>query len=102
MTLKARDLAELVDRDRLIGRLQAMVRTPSENPPGEEAAVAELVRGYCEELGLETSSHEHEPGRPSVLARWGTGDPQLCYCSHLDVVPAGDPTLWQREPYGAA
>ncbi len=101
MTPTVRDLSELVDRDRLIDRLQAMVRTPSENPPGREAEVAKLVRGYCDDLGLATSEHEHEPGRPSVLARWGDAPAQLCYCSHIDVVPAGDPTLWQHEPYAA-
>ena len=98
----APDLAVLLDRERLVARLGALVRTPSENPPGDEAEVARLVSSMCEEIGLETARHELEPGRPSVVARWGTGRPLLCYCSHYDVVPAGDPTLWQHHPYGAA
>lgn len=97
------DFATFADRDRLVDRLQQLVRTPSENPPGEEAAAAALTAAFCEELGLDTDLHEVEPGRPSVVARWrGSGGPALCYCSHIDVVPAGDPSLWERDPYSGA
>lgn len=97
------DFATFAERDRLVDRLQQLVRTPSENPPGEEAAAAALTAALCEELGLEVEQHEVEPGRPSVVARWSVGDgPTLCYCSHIDVVPAGDPGLWERDPYSGA
>lgn len=101
MTPAVGDLEGLVDRDRLIERLRSLVRTPSENPPGNEAAVAGVVREQCEALGLTVTEHEHEPGRPSVVARYGEGSPKVGFCSHIDVVPAGDPTLWTHEPYGA-
>jgi succinyl-diaminopimelate desuccinylase len=97
------DFATFVDRDRLVDRLQQLVRTPSENPPGEEAAAAALTAAFCTDLGLEVEEHEAEPGRPSVVARWrGYDGPTLCYCSHIDVVPAGDPGLWERDPYSGA
>lgn len=91
-----------LDRDRLTDRLRRLVAIPSENPPGDEAAVAAEVAGMAEELGLEVSTHEAEAGRPSVVARYGTGgSPHLVFCSHLDVVPAGDRGLWEWDPYGA-
>lgn len=97
------DFATLADRDRLVDRLQQLVRTPSENPPGEEATAAALTSAFCDEIGLEVEQHEAEPGRPSVVARWrGSDGPTLCYCSHIDVVPAGDPALWERDPYSGA
>lgn len=97
------DFATFVDRDRLVDRLQQLVRTPSENPPGEEAAAAALTSALCKDLGLDVEEHESEPGRPSVVARWrGSDGPTLCYCSHIDVVPAGDPSLWERDPYSGA
>jgi acetylornithine deacetylase/succinyl-diaminopimelate desuccinylase family protein len=100
MTLALADIAQHFDRDRLVERLQQLVRTPSENPPGNEAEVAKLTRTYCEELGLESEAHEVEPGRPSVIARWKGGDgPTFTYCSHIDVVPVGDPSLWERDPF---
>jgi acetylornithine deacetylase/succinyl-diaminopimelate desuccinylase family protein len=102
MALNA-DFATSSDRDRLIDRLGQLVRTPSENPPGEEAAVASLTSALCKDLGLEVEEHEAEPGRPSIVARWrGSPGPTLCYCSHIDVVPAGDPGLWSRDPYSGA
>jgi succinyl-diaminopimelate desuccinylase len=102
MSVSVGDIAPHVDPERLVDRLRDLVRTPSENPPGREAEVAKRVQEYCDDLGLNTSIYEYEPGRPSVLARWGSGaHPVLCYCSHIDVVPAGDPTLWAHDPYGA-
>lgn len=97
------DFATFAETDRLVERLRQLVRTPSENPPGEEAAAAALTSAFCNDLGLEVEEHEAEPGRPSVVARWRGGDgPTLCYCSHIDVVPAGDPSLWERDPYSGA
>ena len=102
MTPSAADIAGAVDRDRLIGRLETLVRTPSENPPGEEAEAARVSSSYCEALGFDVSLHELDPGRPSVVARRRFGDgPTLCFCSHIDVVPAGDHTLWVHPPYAA-
>ena len=102
MTPSAADIAGAIDRDRLIGRLETLVRTPSENPPGEEAEAARVSASYCEALGFEVSLHELDPGRPSVVARRTFGEgPTLCYCSHIDVVPAGDHALWTHPPYAA-
>ncbi|MGH2736229.1 MAG: M20 family metallopeptidase [Actinomycetota bacterium] len=103
MSASKPNYAQLIDRDRLVGRLVELVRARSENPPGAEAEAAEVARRHCEELGLEVSLHEAQPGRPSVVARWGTGGGgrAVTYCSHLDVVPAGDPALWSVDPYGA-
>lgn len=102
MTLSVVDIRAHLDRDRLVGRLSELVRAASENPPGNEAEAAGLAAGYCDELGLEVSEHEAEPNRPSVVARWpGNGGPTLCYCSHIDVVPAGDRALWDVDPFAA-
>jgi succinyl-diaminopimelate desuccinylase len=98
----ASQLAALVDRDRLIRRLEALVRAESENPPGRELEAARLVAGYCKELGLEVAEYECEADRPSIVARWVGGDgPVLGYCSHIDVVPAGDRGLWEHDAFEA-
>ena len=102
MTPSATDIAAVIDRERLIGRLETLVKTPSENPPGEEAEAARVTASYCEALGFDVSLHELDPGRPSVVAKkvFGPG-PTLCYCSHIDVVPAGEHALWTHPPYAA-
>jgi succinyl-diaminopimelate desuccinylase len=95
-------IEDKVESTRITERLQALVSTPSENPPGNEGEVAKLVATLCEEIGLDTSLHESVPGRPSVVARWEGGPgPTVGYCSHIDVVPAGDHSLWATEPFGA-
>ena len=94
--------ATFLDRGRLVERLQTLVRTPSENPPGEELRAAELVAGWCEELGGKVEMHEAVADRPNVVARWGSGRPTLGYCSHYDVVPAGDRRLWDDDPYSGS
>lgn len=96
------DIEGFVDRDRLVARLTELVRAPSENPPGDEAEAARVAEKQCRELGFDVSLHEAEPDRPSVLARWEASPGRtIGYCSHIDVVPAGDPGLWEVDPYGA-
>ncbi len=66
--------------------------------PGERKA-AEHVASLLGEVGIDAEIHESEPGRASVLARWGgtTGEPLLLH-GHLDVVPA-DADDWQVHPF---
>lgn len=91
-----------IDRVELTERLVRLVTTESENPPGREAAAAELVAAMCEDLGLDVAMQAAVEGRPNVIASWRGGDgPTLGFCSHIDVVPAGDPALWEVDPYGA-
>ena len=101
MEATASQFSELLDREQLTDRLVAMVREPSENPPGEEARVGELVASQCQDLELDVEVHELETGRPNVVARWGSGKRVVGYCSHFDVIPAGDHKLWEQDPYGA-
>lgn len=102
MTLSKADIERFIDRDRLIERLADLVKAESENPPGNEAAAAKVAEAQCEEMGLEVSTHEVEPGRPSVVARLrGQGGRVVGFCSHIDVVPAGDHSLWEVDPYAA-
>jgi succinyl-diaminopimelate desuccinylase len=44
------------------------------------------------------------PGTPDVdnlYARWGRGQPNLCFAGHTDVVPVGNEAAWTRPPFGA-
>lgn len=101
MSLGVGDLRRYLDRDRLTATLQRLVQSPSENPPGAEAAVAGLCAELFEEMGLTPELHDFAGDRPSVVARLRGGDgPTLTYCSHIDVVPAGDPGLWNHPPFG--
>jgi acetylornithine deacetylase/succinyl-diaminopimelate desuccinylase family protein len=102
MMTSAGDLRTHLDENRLVTRLQELVRARSENPPGEEARAAEVAAEMCESLGMDVTAVEVDPGRPSVIARKVFGDgPTLGYCSHIDVVPAGPLGEWGHPPFDA-
>src|SRR3954471_13127693 len=66
--------------------------------PGERKA-AEYVAGLLDEVGIDSRLYESEPGRTSVVARWGgdQGDGLLLH-GHLDVVPAAAED-WRLDPF---
>jgi acetylornithine deacetylase/succinyl-diaminopimelate desuccinylase-like protein len=66
--------------------------------PGERKA-AEHVAGLLAEVGIDAEIIESDPGRSSVVARWGgtEGDPLLLH-GHLDVVPANADD-WRVHPF---
>ncbi|MBT8404072.1 MAG: hypothetical protein KJP18_09455, partial [Gemmatimonadetes bacterium] len=71
--------------------LRELVRTPSVNPQLEadgagEADIARLTARWLSGWGFEVEWREPEPGRPSVLARHGSGGPTLLLNGHLDTV----------------
>jgi acetylornithine deacetylase/succinyl-diaminopimelate desuccinylase-like protein len=82
--------------------LSELIREPTFDPPGNEAAVARLVVRRLASAGIEAEIVETPgDGRAAAWARLpGTGGERpLVLLSHIDVVPAeaGD---WQRDPFG--
>ena len=73
-----------------------------QNGPGERKA-AEHVAALLDEVGVEAQMFESEPGRTTMVARWGETpdnrhrDPLLVH-GHLDVVPARAED-WQVHPF---
>lgn len=70
--------------------------------PGERKA-AEYVAGLLAEVGIDSQIFESEPGRASVVARWGNQNsarPGLLIHGHLDVVPA-QASDWSVDPFAA-
>ncbi|MCW2783698.1 MAG: dapE 4 [Marmoricola sp.] len=66
--------------------------------PGERKA-AEHVAALLDEVGIEMQVVESEPGRTSLIGRWGgdVGEPVLLH-GHLDVVPA-NAADWAVPPF---
>jgi len=85
------------DRESLTSFLRDLVRTPS--PSGHEGAVAERLMVEMRTAGLQ-EVHTDKAG--SVVGRLGTGQgPVLLYDGHMDHVGPGNPSSWQRDPFGA-
>jgi acetylornithine deacetylase/succinyl-diaminopimelate desuccinylase-like protein len=81
----------------LLGRLIGMNTV---NPPGNEAAVQEFLKGTLMASGFECELLEAEAGRPNLLARLrGERDgPTLTLLGHVDTVRA-DPEEWSFDPW---
>jgi acetylornithine deacetylase/succinyl-diaminopimelate desuccinylase-like protein len=90
--------------------LAALVKIPTDNPPGDLAAAAEATARLLEGLGLVVERHPVPPeltrdaGMISatnlvVRQRFGPG-PVIALNAHGDVVPPG--AGWTQDPYGAA
>ena len=85
--------------------LERLVRIPSVAFPGFDhshvqrsaEAVAELLRG----CGLETQIVQEDGGQPAVIGHRPApaGAPTVLLYAHHDVQPAGDPALWNGEPF---
>ena len=106
-TIHAFLAAERAHAERFLAEL---VRTPSDNPPGECRPHAERAAGLLEELGFTVERHPVAEARVRaagmvgvtnliVRRRFGPG-PVVALNAHGDVVPPGEG--WTEDPYGAA
>jgi succinyl-diaminopimelate desuccinylase len=79
---------------------QQLVRFDTRNPPGQEAACADFLRGLLESRGFAVQAYSHAPGRTSLVARVGDPDAavSLCFVGHLDTVPLGKAS-WTVDPF---
>ncbi|MDR1237567.1 MAG: M20 family metallopeptidase [Propionibacteriaceae bacterium] len=90
-----------VDDTWTLDLLRSLLRADSQNPPGHEAAAAQVVAEALTGLGLRVRSIEVEPGRPNVVAELPGDDPEsLLLNGHLDTVTIGDPDAWHYDPFG--
>lgn len=86
------------DIGRMKRELAELVAIRSENPPGREIDVAELVAHRLREIGLTVSLDEYKPGRVNVEASLENGPgPVFAFNTHMDVVPAG--SGWTSDPF---
>ena len=67
-------------------------------PPAQEEAIAMLVAGKLEALGMEVNTYESMPHRPNVVGILkGTGDgPVLMMNDHMDTYPVVEPHKWDK------
>jgi len=84
-----------------VRHLQALIRIPTVNPPGNERPAADYLAEVLSAEGYDPVVLESAPGRGNVVARYrGSGvAPPLLLLSHLDVVPV-EPQKWTRDPFG--
>ncbi|NBD00688.1 ArgE/DapE family deacylase [Atlantibacter hermannii] len=89
------------ERQELVTLLCSLIQHPSENPPGNENAVAHFIADVLQKEGIETELQEVAPGRPNVIARIKGQQPgkRVILNGHTDVVPCGEG--WSVDPFAA-
>jgi len=106
-------VSDFIDRNfkREVAFLKALVRVPSDNPPGDCARHGEAAAEYYAQLGFTVERHTvpdalvKQHGMVSVTnlvirERFGSGKgPVIALNAHGDVVPPGQG--WHYDPYGA-
>jgi succinyl-diaminopimelate desuccinylase len=95
--------------DEQVGFLQALVRVPTDTPPGNNAPHAERTAALLKDIGFEAERHVvpedavRGAGLQSITnlvvrRRFGDGGRVIGLNAHGDVVPPGEG--WTRDPYG--
>jgi succinyl-diaminopimelate desuccinylase len=89
-----------IDENRLLGFASDLARTSSENPPGNEIQVANLLEARMREIGLKVDCYDFKPGRPNLIGTqdFGKGH-SVMFDGHMDTVPAGNRDLWSVGPF---
>lgn len=96
-------IIEQIERRRasLIGFLAGLVRAESVNPPGDTRKVVDLIAARLRGTSVDFQILGDEMRKPNVVARVGSGRPELLFTSHMDTVPVGNPKSWRHDPFGA-
>src|SRR5215210_1039515 len=77
-----------IDQDETIAFLQALVRVPSVNPPGDVREAIRLCEEKLEQAGFATKVVGPTPELANLVATLGgDGGPRLAFNAHVDVVP---------------
>jgi len=89
-----------VNKKKLLDFLRSILKENTENPPGNERLVAEIIKNYLEPLGFETKLYEPEHNRTSLLAvlKGAGGGRSLVMNGHIDIGPIGNG--WTVDPLG--
>ncbi|MEK3670339.1 M20 family metallopeptidase [Paenibacillus sp. FSL R10-2771] len=102
---KSKVLAAIdAEQDQLLELCSQLIRFPSENPPGDSRDISAFIIDYLKQAGIDTSIHPATDTMLNLVSTLGTGAEQpsgknLIFCGHTDVVPAGDRSRWDFDPF---
>ena len=72
-----------------------LISFDTSGPPTKEKPLAEWIRDFLDDLGVNAELQEVAPDRANVIAKIGEGKgPGLLLSGHIDVVPPGKLDLW--------
>ncbi|ASA23057.1 M20 family metallopeptidase [Paenibacillus donghaensis] len=93
-------------QDELLELCSRLIQFPSENPEGDSREISAFIINYLKEAGIGTEVHLATDTMLNLVStlegKGGTGagaDRKLIFCGHTDVVPAGDRSRWDFDPF---
>lgn len=89
----------MINKQRLIKLTRELIKIDSQNPPGDEAKIADFVKNYLIRLGLKPKIYEFKKRRSNVVACLEGKNKKysLLISPHLDTVPQG--AHWHFNPF---
>ncbi len=82
---------------------QKLIACPSVTPL--EAGALDVLEKYLKDLGFDiirkVFSQDGYDDVENLYASYGSGSPHFNFAGHLDVVPTGDLSAWQYDPFSA-
>jgi acetylornithine deacetylase len=88
--------------EEIINFTKSMVGELSENPPGDETAVAGLIKSQAIKWSLpEPKIWSKKDNRPNLIfgVEGNNGGKTLIFNGHMDTKPIGDTSKWSIDPY---
>lgn len=84
----------------LVQLVSDLIRIPSENPIGTQREVVDFVEQYLKDAGIAYEEVGENPEFPCIVAKLGSDEGfSIILNGHLDVVPAGDRSQWNYDPF---
>jgi acetylornithine deacetylase/succinyl-diaminopimelate desuccinylase family protein len=68
---------------------------------GHEGLIKDYLAGAFGDIGLDVSLQHVDTDRYNVIGRLGEGPIRLMLCTHMDVIPELDESLWHSPPFRA-
>ncbi|WP_040476952.1 M20 family metallopeptidase [Halanaerobium saccharolyticum] len=82
--------------------LQKLIRTNTENPPGNEKDAVDVILDYFEKYDLEKNIIDHGDNRASLYLKIkGISDKSIAFIGHIDTVPVENKDGWELDPFDA-
>ena len=88
--------------DEVVDVARQLIAAPSENPPGDEREVAEVVIRLLRERSVDdVTTIAAEPHRPNVIATVESSrpGPTVMLSGHIDTKPVGSIEEWEHDPF---
>ncbi|KMY51839.1 M20 family metallopeptidase [Peribacillus loiseleuriae] len=88
-------------KDELLELCSALIQIPSENPPGDSTEISQFITDYLTKFDIAVDRHESADKMYNLISTIGNQDQgkNLIFCGHTDVVPAGDRSKWDFDPF---